>query len=401
MRRADCLAVLYRYLDLAVAFVAMLALPAVIVIVHELAHAAVARLVGLGVQQINVGGGAALRAWWWGSTLVTIGRWPDHGLVYMTHPAVVGLRWRAIAAILAGPLANVACAAPFVVVYLQHGDDSRVPTTVVVGCVLSLVAVVTGFVPARWGRHDQQSSDVLLVAQWAQITPEELEATIEHSRLGELHHRFDRMLAHGDHDAAMCLVDEVLAREEVTWHWLESRALLRSAMGDGQGALADHRESSAARAAYYQQLEDQVPAERKAEYLAERRSAESAHRINAAYFLAMTGDARDLREADEMTSAVSKQVRSGSNARAGAQRTRGLVLLRLGKPVLAQSLLEASLRCSDSSWMRGLSMEYLALACAAQGRGREASRWRRRARRFGPHSKIAAAVTALLPAAPQ
>ena len=56
-------------------------------VLHESAHAVVARLVGCGLQSIHIGGGPAIYARWIGRVLFVLGKSLDGGLVHALEHA--------------------------------------------------------------------------------------------------------------------------------------------------------------------------------------------------------------------------------------------------------------------------------------------------------------------------
>lgn len=119
------------HLSLAVLVVAFYVLLVANVIVHELAHALVSKLVGFHTLAIHAG---PLAAWWDPSNRFRVGftGWTSSllGGHVMTLPRTTrGLRWRCIAVLLAGPAASLCSMVACLTVFVLVADDPRNPTT--------------------------------------------------------------------------------------------------------------------------------------------------------------------------------------------------------------------------------------------------------------------------------
>ena len=77
---------------------------------HELAHAAAATLVGVGVPVFSIGGGRQVRVSRTATRWLLLGFTPSEGLIILSYPSGNGYRMKSAFISAAGPLFNLACA---------------------------------------------------------------------------------------------------------------------------------------------------------------------------------------------------------------------------------------------------------------------------------------------------
>ena len=81
-----------------------------LIVVHELAHASVAKLIGLSVPLIRIGAGREILRFRAAGTWVHVNLVPTHGLTMISARTTAGLRKKTAVALAAGPGVNVALA---------------------------------------------------------------------------------------------------------------------------------------------------------------------------------------------------------------------------------------------------------------------------------------------------
>lgn len=370
---------------------------AVLVALHETAHAAMARAVGFAVAEMDLGRGPARWVRWCGDALVTVRSLPTHGHVRVLYRGRRWLRTRIAAVALAGPLMNVAMAIGLqlaVAASLAENEFFTLRGIALWSMALTgWVMAIGGIVPALAGARGGVSTDVAFALHIGRATAAELAIGLAANVGMQVRHRFDRAFLEGDATAAAAIVESELARPDHDAAWWGDAALLALARGEAAQALAlDERHAASVRTALAAQRA--APGRLPPAQLLELQDGELALAVARAFFLAHVGTESALAEAERLSAAWPSRARSWAprGARAAALRTRGLVLLRRGAAAAAVPCLRRAVASHEPHWLRALGLGHLALALARLGQGTAARREAGRARRLHPQSLLLPAV---------
>lgn len=369
----------------------------VLCVLHELAHALAAMLVGFRVVEIDLGRGPAWFARWWAGALVTMRPWPVHGFVRALYRGRRLLRPRLVAVALAGPLLNVLAAVSMQAVTWAVLDDDEYFTArgaLLWATTLSCWMQALGaFASAPFGgRGGFWSLDVQFAWAAMRATQAQLEDGLVANVMQAALHRFERAFQAGDLAAAETeLAAWITAhgRDETSWSWT---ALLELARGDAAAAFAAHERAEAGvRAAAVASQGD--PAVLPLAARAARHEHAQQIAIVRTFFLVQRGDVAALAEAQALAAAWPTGRRAGvpTATRTAMLRTRGELLLAQGQPAAAVPLLRAAVRGHEPYWLRAIGMAVLAQALLRAGGDAavaEAVRWAARARRLDPHGPL-------------
>lgn len=363
-------------------------------LLHELAHALAAMLVGCRVVEIDLGRGPAWFARWWGGACVTLRPWPLHGYVRSLYRGRRWLRTRLVAVVMAGPLLNVLVAVAMQSVtgaVLEAGEYFTARGALLWATTLSCWVLALGaFVPALvGGRSGFWSTDVRFAWLAARATEAQLADGLAANAMQAAQHRFERAFHVSDLAAAEA---ELAARVAANGHdeasWSDS-ALLQLARGDAVAAFAAHERAEAAgRAAIAWRRADgpDLPAAQRV--LLQEHERQLA--IARAFFLVQRGDADALAEAQAIVAAwpTGRRRTAPPATHAAMLRTRGELLLAQGQPAAAVPLLRAAVRGHEPYWLRAIGMALLATALLRTDGAPEAVLWARRARSIDPHGPL-------------
>lgn len=366
-------------------------------VLHELAHAMAAMLVGFRVVEIDLGHGPAWFARWWWGACVTVRPWPRHGYVCALYRGRRWLRTRLVVVALAGPLLNVLAAVAMQAVtwtVLDDGEYFTVRGALLWATTLSCwLLALAAFAPALLGgRSGLLSTDVRFAWLAARASDAQLEEGLVANAMQAAQHRFERAFQTGDLAAAEAELAVRVAssgHDEATW---SDAALLALARGDAAAAFAAHERAEAGvRAAA-------VAGQAEAAVLPlAARAARHEHAQQIAivrtFFLVQRGDVAALAEAQALTARWPTGRRAGVAAatRTAMLRTRGELLLAQGQPAAAVPLLRDAVRGHEPYWLRAIGMALLAQALLRAGGApavEEAVRWADRARRLDPHGPL-------------
>ncbi len=369
----------------------------VLCVLHELAHALAAMLVGFRVVEIDLGRGPAWFARWWAGACVTLRPWPLHGYVRSLYRGRRWLRTRLVVVAMAGPLLNVLVAVAMqsaTVAVLDDGEFFTARGALLWATTLSCWVLALGaFVPTLvGGRSSFWSTDVRFAWLAARATAAQLDEGLAANAVQAAQHRFERAFHAGDLAVAEA---ELAARVAANGHdeasWSDT-ALLQLARGDAAAAFAAHERAEAAgRAAIARRRADSPDLPAAERVLLQEHERQLA--IARAFFLVQRGDADALGEAQAIVAAwpTGRRRTAPVATHAAMLRTRGELLLAQGQPAAAVPLLRAAVRGHEPHWLRAIGMALLAQALLRAGGAavvEEAVRWAARARRLDPHGPL-------------
>lgn len=343
----------------------------IVVVLHELAHAVVGRLVGFDVVEVQFGTGPAWWAFWLGRVRVTVRSWPDHGYVVLHYRGRRWLRARIVACALAGPSADLASFG-MACWWASVAEGPWQSVALFVAVVLALVAFAA-LVPFRRRGGD---SDMALVLDVLRAPREVVDALVSAyptlSAIGACQCAFEQ----GRLDDVELLL-ESHRHEPANAGWTCSLASLSSiARGNFERALVELEASDAHDRAALPQgavLDRRVARDR-----------ELTRATNRAFVLILIDrpEARD--EALRLVAGWPVRPIDRGEQQTAMARTRGLVLLRHGRVAEAMRALRAALRGHEPHWLRALGMAHLAEAFVHTRHFDEAARWASKARRLDP-----------------
>lgn len=362
---------------------------AVIVVLHEAAHAIVGRLVGFRILSIELGKGPVWCAFWLGSALVTWSRWPDHGLVRVVASSGCLFRTRSILFFLAGPLANVAFAVGIwsLAGTLRETTDPKmaflVPTV-----VIAWAMAVVGFLPVRMSRQPEYVADVVQVWRTLRTNAAAITAWLEAARRFAEHHDFWRAFLRGRVEEASQLAEAGIAAHPEDWAWPANGTLVAFVRGDTDRLVALQASFEAGAAAAVERMDRQSKGKPSRNEAALRRQIVTWPRVNRAFFLVHEGTPAALAEALRLTEGPATHGPTRSAEHVARSRTRGLVLLHMGKVGEGIRELRAAIASSEPYWLRALGAAYLAYGYALQGDERAARRYVRMSKRLHRESPL-------------
>jgi len=343
----------------------------VVVVVHELAHAVVGRLMGFDVAEVQFGTGPAWWTFWVGRVRVTVRNWPDHGYVVVHYRSRRWLRARIVALGLAGPAADLAsCGVAWWWASVAEGPWQAV--AFYIAMVLALVAL-GGLVPLR---QRGGNSDMALVLEVLRAPREVVEGLVVAYPMLSTIHAWQCAFEQGRLDDAQVLL-AAHRRDPASAGWTSSMAsLLSVARGDFERALGEQEASDAHDRAALPQgavLDRRVARDR-----------ELTMATNRAFVLILIDRPEARAEALRLVAGWPVRPLDRREQQTAMARTRGLVLLRHGRVAEAMRALRAAVRGHEPHWLRALGMAHLAEAFVHARHWHEAARWARKARRLDP-----------------
>jgi hypothetical protein len=384
----DTTLVLVLLASVPVAVAALLVTSLVGIVIHELAHALVGRLLGFRILEVVVGHGRGVRCWVWGDLVLTLHALPFAGYVRWQAFEPRGLRWRLAAAILAGPLSNVAVALLVgvpVVGMLRDAAWHRSIWLLFAGCAASvaLVRAVFGFAVATVPPPPGRPTDMAQILQLWRRPPDWAARVCEAgAALAATHDSFATFLRGDGPGMRRWLAQAVPAGLEAG-AWASVRALLQLATGDPGAAIGSQRECVAwCEARAVAGGADGTPA------------AAAAADAAAMVWAARTGLAAYLAELPAGLAEALSLLREVPWADlpplelAQAQRVQGQVLLAVGEPQAAEPWLAKAWAAAEQPWQRAVTATGLAAVAVARGDRRGARRWLRRAQRLHRDSPL-------------
>jgi tetratricopeptide (TPR) repeat protein len=329
------------------------------VIIHESAHAIAAKLVGLEVKRVQVGGGAIV---WRGSVFgvdIHVGSLPFSGRCLAIPTKATGARWRYWLCVAAGPLASAAILAT---VWQSKDDGWRVflqyDAVNPLGVVFVANALVLGATLIPWGGGTagaMAASDgkLLLTIPFMRDFDGQLRGA---------HHALEAAFAleQGDVDGALSWAEKGLSRvpDSASLLCVRGSALLRK--GDMKGA----RE-------IFLELRDRpgtpVP-------------VRDVYENNIAWASIFLDDPALHEEALR----AARRVAVVRELEAWAHGTYGSALVRCGKPHAAMSELERAYGSHNDDTGRAHNAAWIALAEAMRGHPELAQKWLATARELDP-----------------
>lgn len=303
----------------------------IVVVVHELAHAVVGRLVGFDVVEVQLGTGPAWWAFWVGKVRATVRNWPDHGHVVLHYRGRRWLRARIVACALAGPLADLASFG-LACWWAAVAEGPWQGVALYIAMVLALVASAA-LVPFR---RRGGNSDMALVLDVLRAPREVVEGLVVAYPVLSTIHAWQCAFEQGRLDDAQVLL-AAHQRDPASAGWTSSLAsLLSIARGDFERALVEQDASDA----------HELAARPQGAVLDRRvvRDRELAVATNRAFLLILI-DRPDARaEALRLVAGWPVRPLDHREQQTAMARTRGLVLLRHGRVAEAMRALRAAVR---------------------------------------------------------
>lgn len=366
---------------------------ALLIVVHEAAHALTGWALRFRVTSIDIGGGPIWSAFWIGAAKVTLARWPTHGFVHVVRQHRRFLRTRMVLFFAAGPAVTIACAVSLHVL----ASRARIETTwsdvgsfaLTTSTFYAWALAVASMLPMRWGRHGLWRSDMLQVFDALRLDEARIDAIL--SSVPAASRRADYWAAflrgHLDRAASVLGPRPDAAAERCDWH---IDASLLAFVRDGLAAAMEHqRQAEHAATCLLGELERTGPKPTPAQRAARHRLTRVLQ-VNRAFFLAHSDVPAELAEA----AALAERWRGSSGAdttmRAAEMRTRGLVLLHSGRVGAGISELRRALGSTEEHWLRALGAAYLAYGHALRGETRKTRRYVRMANRLSPANPLLA-----------
>jgi hypothetical protein len=369
----------------------VLAASLVVVVLHELAHTLVGFLLGFRILAIQFGGGMPLRVFSCFGVRITLHRAPWAGLVQWQPRGKRLLRTRFLAAVLAGPLANIAVAVaafPYLGAALSgdvQGPDSMTWFVATFGLV-TVAWALAGLVPVS--RQGTPKSDMAVALSTLAGSSEDVANWLTAWQAQALLHDLYDAVQRADFARARVCIAEGDVHWPASGEWSKGHALVTLLTDDPIAALAAHDQGVLASRAEIDTFEQgcTLP-QHKRQARNMRALVEETVVVNGAFFLAHTGRQEDLVAAEQRCATRNKQTIGGDDH--GARlRTHGMILLRLGRVDEGMQKLQQAFRLVEPFWLRALCAAYLAYGHALRGDARMASRFLRKARRLGPRSPL-------------
>jgi hypothetical protein len=327
----------------------------VLLFVHHGTHAVAARALGLGVRSMRIGMGPRLVHAHVGRTEISLHLLPNDGQVALTAPSVDGLRLRLIGSLLAAPLVHVAIACALIAAFgadvvLTRMERPWQTTYAVVSMVLLADAVhLVNFVPFEIHGAGSRAitTDALRAMRVAAMTPVELLRLVAMHEYGECR----ALVAQERGDEAIALAHKLIAENRLPEMTLGIRWTHASAL------TLTHRYAEA-----YAVLRETLGPPRPAGV------GTSAALANAAWAALMTGDDALRVEADRLSREAIDRAPDDPHV----ERTRGTVLLRMGRTDEAAELLRRAARGARARRARAYGAVALAVVAARRGQASEA-----------------------------
>lgn len=363
----------------------------VVVVFHELAHALVGFLLGFRILEIQVGGGMPWHVVSCFGVRISLHRRPWAGLVRWQPRGKYLLRMRFLAAVLAGPLANIAvavAATPLVVAVLRDAPKGLYYTQWYGGAFgfMAFAWAFAGLVPVVI--RGAPKTDMAIALSTLNTAKAAIPGWLEASRAQALAHDFYEALQCADYSGAEALLAEGERRLPASGDWCKGRALLCLLTGDLDGALAVYGQGETMTLAELHRLEREcVSSGQRLRIRLLRAQVKELDAVNNAFFLAQTGRQEDLVKAERRCADQNKKS-FGGEACAARLRTHGMILLRLGRVDEGLVKLQQSFRLPEPFWLRAMCAGYLAYGHALRGDRRATRRFLRKARRLGPRSPL-------------
>jgi Tfp pilus assembly protein PilF len=338
------------------------------ILLHETAHAAVARVLGLRVFKVIVGSGPAWLTWKWAGVPVEIRRHPFGGLTYIGHESPRGFRLRNVLVVAAGPLVSLLWFLGLFWLVYDERLMQQLPVTVqraleIPGWLLVWPAAST-VVYSLWphmcrAEGKQIPNDGLQLLQTPWLKPAEIIDSVgmTYAQLA------NQSLEAGDSAGAKTWCDRGLQQARGNWSlhaiagWIESAQSPPSAVEHYRQALAS----------------PQLPVASRCQVL------------DALACLPLYTNHREyLAQADEW----SREALELDPQSITLKGTRGGVLLELGHDDEAVKLLENCFEHGSEKTDKPISACYLALAAARRGDYRKADEWLTRSKQLDPHCRV-------------
>lgn len=187
----------------------------VTIMLHELAHAGAATLVGVGVPVFSVGGGRRLRVTRFAGRWLILGLAPSEGLIYTTYHSRNWFRAKTAFILAAGPLANFACAA---IGYawlgrIEGGLPVYVETAAEIFVVFSLLSGIMNLIPFRSQTpYGPMSSDGQNILDLFSMSEEQVGQAIDQTTFVVAYFEF----LFGDKSAVVEMLEPLLVRGDAS-----------------------------------------------------------------------------------------------------------------------------------------------------------------------------------------